>query len=92
MARGGARIGAGRKSVASEEKTKELCKAAIQGKYGSVENGIKKLLESNEPSLIKFVYEHALGKPTDEVNLKSDGEVVKAYTIGKASEQKSDGK
>lgn len=74
MGRGGARTGAGRKTVAAEEKTRELCKAAISGQYGSVEEGIKSLLTSKEPALIKFVFEHALGKPTDEIDITTDGQ------------------
>ena len=74
MAHGGARKGAGRKSVAEEEKTREKAKAAITGLYGSIEEGLKKLLQSDEPSLIKFVWEHAMGKPTDQVDLTSNGE------------------
>lgn len=77
MGRGGARTGAGRKSVAAEEKTRELCKAAIAGQYGSVEEGIKSLLTSGEPALVKFVFEHALGKPTNEVDITSGGEPLK---------------
>lgn len=78
MPQGGKRIGAGRKSVASEEKTRELCKAAINAKFGSVEAGLKYLIESGEPSLIKFVYEHAFGKPMDEVDVTSGGEKISA--------------
>jgi hypothetical protein len=76
MARGGARKGAGRKSVADEEKAREKAKAAITELYGSMEEGIKTLLQSDEPSLIKFVWEHALGKPTDQVDLTSNGETI----------------
>lgn len=69
MAKGGKREGSGRKSIATEERTKELCRAAIQGKFGSVEKGLEWLLDSKKESLIKFVYEHALGKPTEKVDL-----------------------
>lgn len=88
---GGARPGAGRKSIAEENKTRELCKAAIVGKYGSVENGLMKLLESGEPSLMKFVYEHAIGKPTENVNLDIP-ESVKSFTINAASRKRDRGK
>lgn len=73
--RGGARIGAGRKSIADEEKTRERAKAAILGKYGSLEDGLKALLDSAEPSLIKFVYEHAFGKPTENIDVEADGKM-----------------
>jgi hypothetical protein len=58
MARGGARNGAGRKPVHDEINARELCKSAIINKFGSLEAGLKALLESNEPTLQKFVYEH----------------------------------
>ena len=75
MNRGGARPGAGRKSVADEEKTRDKAKAAISAKYGSLEDGLKALLDSEEPSLVKFVYEHAFGKPTENLDLQSEGKM-----------------
>lgn len=81
MPQGGARKGAGRKSVASEEQTREKCKAAISGLYGSVEEGLKKLLQSGEPGLIKFVFEHALGKPQDEVDITTNGKDIASKEI-----------
>ena len=75
MARGGVRPNSGRKSIAEEEKTKAKCQAAIAGKYGSLEDGLKALLDSEEPALIKFVYEHAFGKPTENVDMQSDGKM-----------------
>lgn len=67
MPSGGPRPNSGRKPVAIENHTKELCRAAISGKYGSLEDGLKWLLDSEEPALIKFVYEHAFGKPTEKI-------------------------
>jgi len=75
---GGARPGAGRKSIADEQKTKNLCMAAITGKFGSPEDGLKWLLDTQEPSLIKFVFEHAYGKPTDKVE-NSGGLSITAF-------------
>lgn len=69
MAHGGKREGAGRKSTADEGRTKELCRAAISAKYGSIEKGLEWLLESKRENLIKFVFEHGLGKPTEKVDL-----------------------
>lgn len=73
MPAGGARKGAGRKSIAHEEKTREKAKAAITEKYGSIEAGLTSLLESGEQSLIKFVFEHALGKPQDDIDITTNG-------------------
>lgn len=67
--KGGARPGAGRKSGRDEEKARKLCITAIERKYGSLEEGLVALLESDEPSLQKFVFEHAIGKPTDKIDL-----------------------
>jgi hypothetical protein len=65
--KGGARIGAGRKSKAEELKVQNLAVSAIVAKYGSEEAGFKALLDSGESSLIKFAYEHAFGKPKESV-------------------------
>lgn len=73
---GGARHGAGRKSKADEEKVKQQSLAAITELYGSIEKGFEKLLTSNEPSLIKFVWEHAVGKPREKMDIDLDGFVI----------------
>jgi len=65
--RGGKREGAGRKPVSDEIQTKHLCKTALLKKFGTLEKALEFLLDSNEPSLIKFVYEHYFGKPQDKV-------------------------
>lgn len=66
---GGARPGSGRKSKAEEEKTKVIAIGAIIKKYGSAESGFEALLGTKEPSLIKFVFEHAYGRPPQEISL-----------------------
>ena len=77
--KGGARIGAGRKSLAEEQKTAEQCRKAIIKQYGTIEDGIIKLLTSNEPMLQKWVFEHALGKPIEQVSV--DGELSHELTF-----------
>lgn len=67
MPKGGKRIGAGRKPKVEEDKVRNLAIKAIVSKYGSEEKGLNALLESGEPSLIKFVYEHAYGKPKERI-------------------------
>lgn len=67
---GGARANSGRKSIAEEMRTRDLAKDAIIAKYGTLEKGLKALMDTGEPMLIKFVFEHAFGKPTDEINGK----------------------
>lgn len=81
MPRGGARAGAGRKSIAAEEQTREKAKAAIQAKYETLEKGLESLLNSGEPSLVKFVFEHAFGKPTEDVDITSNGKSISAKEI-----------
>lgn len=74
MAKGGSRPGAGRPSKADEERVRDLSVKAIIALYGSEEAGFKSLLESKEPVLIKFVFEHAYGKPTEKHEL--DGSIL----------------
>lgn len=78
MAAGGAREGAGRPSKAEEQKTASIARAAIAGKFGTVEEGFQWLLESKEPALIKFVFEHAFGKPQENIDLS--GKIVHTVT------------
>lgn len=73
---GGARPGAGRKPKADEEKVKALAVSAIEKKFGTLEDGFKALLESQEPSLIKFVWEHAVGKPREKMDVDVDALVI----------------
>lgn len=69
---GGARPGAGRKPKADEEKVRNLAVSAIEKTHGSLEAGFTKLLNSGEASLIKFVWEHAVGKPREKMDLDLD--------------------
>lgn len=75
MARGGARPGGGRPKKADEQRVRDLSIQAIISQYGSEEAGFKSLLQSKEPVLIKFVFEHAYGKPTEKHELSGkDGD------------------
>lgn len=67
MAKGGARAGAGRKTIAEEVNSRELAMSALIMKYGSREEALKSLLDSGNPILMKFVYEHGFGKPIEKV-------------------------
>lgn len=81
MPRGGRQPGAGRKSIAEELGTRDLARKAIIARWGSLEEGLEALLNMDEPALTKFVFEHAVGKPTDQVDMTSNGQ-----TIGQAQE------
>lgn len=84
MAKGGLRPGAGRKRKVDEMHVRNLATSAIEATYGSLQNGFQALLKSNEASLIKFVFEHAAGKPKDtlDIDAKVDGNNQVIY-IGK---------
>lgn len=69
--KGGARPGAGRKTKAEEDKVRLLAEAAIKRKYGSIEKGFQALLSSGSDMLVKFVFEHAFGKPKEKVELSN---------------------
>lgn len=67
--RGGARKGAGRKSKAEELRVRDIALDSITEKHGGLKEGFINLLGSGEASLIKFVFEHAAGKPTDKIDV-----------------------
>lgn len=71
--RGGKRIGAGRKATADELKTQVIAMSALVSKYGTQEEAMRAAVESSNPQLVKFVYEHAFGKPQDKI--EHSGEV-----------------
>jgi hypothetical protein len=62
----------GRKSAAEEWNTRNLCQQAIESKYGSLSEGCEALLKTGEPVLMRWVFEHALGKPVDKVQLNGE--------------------
>ena len=84
---GGYRVNSGRKSIAEELKTADLARNAIIKKWGSLEQGMMALLEMEEPALTKFVFEHAIGKPTEHLNVELP-ETVKSFVIERASTNK----
>lgn len=73
MGVGGKRPGAGRKPKVDEEKVRGLAVSAIEKRFGSVENGFDHLLQTGEASLVKFVWEHAVGKPRDKMDMDMQG-------------------
>lgn len=70
--KGGKRPGAGRPTVAKELGTAQLAKDSLIAKYGDLKSALNALLETKEPSLIKFVFEHAFGKAPDKVEHTGD--------------------
>jgi len=69
MPSGGVRPGQGRPKKADEERVRTLSIGAIIDHYGSEDAGFSALLASNEPSLIKWVFEHAYGKPVEKMQI-----------------------
>lgn len=72
--KGGARPGAGRKRVHDEIEARDIAVKSIVSVYGSLDKGMEALLRTGEPSLQKFVFEHALGKPKEKVEHSGDPE------------------
>lgn len=72
--KGGARPGAGRKPKAEEAETRVIATNAIISKFGSKEAAFEWLMGSGEPALVKFAFEHAFGKPVDQV--QHSGEIT----------------
>jgi hypothetical protein len=76
---GGKRPNSGRPTKADEENSRKLAIAAIEARHGSLEAGLEFLLSTEEPSLIKFVYEHAIGKPREKMDLSSDQPLLPTF-------------
>jgi hypothetical protein len=77
MARGGVRPGQGRPKKADEERVRTLSVKAIVDTFGSEEEGFKNLLQSGESVLIKWVFEHAYGKPTEKLDVNANVAVIR---------------
>lgn len=77
MGHGGKRAGAGRPSIAEEVNSRELAISALKNKFGDITKALEYLLSSDHPQLIKFVYEHAFGKPVERIaTLDEDGNTM----------------
>lgn len=78
---GGARPGAGRPPKADELKVVTAALSAIEKTYGSLEEGFQWLLQSKEPTLIKFAWGHAVGNPKERVDVQMDSKVEAVQVI-----------
>jgi hypothetical protein len=78
---GGARIGAGRKPIPDELNVRKLAIQAIEETYGSVTEGLKFLLASGEPALIKFAWGHAIGNPKDNIEIDMNSVIEQVQII-----------
>jgi hypothetical protein len=52
-----------------ENEVINLSLKAIEDKYGGLKEGFIALLDSKEPVLIKWVFEHAFGKPKEKIDI-----------------------
>jgi hypothetical protein len=68
---------AGRKTKVDEERVRTLSVKAIIETYGGEQEGFTALLQSGESVLIKWVFEHAYGKPTEKVDLNANVAVIR---------------
>lgn len=73
----------GRPKKVDEMKINNISIQAITERYGGLKEGFLALLESKEPSLIKFVFEHAAGKPKEkmEVDMNKDVETIQIIQL-----------
>ena len=70
---GGARPGAGRKTKTEELHIRNLALQAVEETYGSIVDGLKHLLQSKEPALVKFAWGHAIGNPKEFMEMDVNG-------------------
>lgn len=88
--RGGYRPNAGRKKKTDEERVRDLSVKAIIDTYGGEQEGFKALLATQEPVLVKFVFEHAYGKPKDKIEASGGFELVWHETKTYEAKHKTD--
>jgi hypothetical protein len=82
-------LNAGRKKKTDEIKITSIALSSIVKKYDSLEKGFIHLLESKEPSLIKFVFEHAAGKPREKMDVDVNKDVEHVQIIQLPSNNRS---
>jgi hypothetical protein len=73
------KAGPGRPTKADEDKVRNLAIGAIIAKYGSEEAGFLALMNSKEPSLMKWVYEHGYGKPKEFVDITTNQPLLPTF-------------
>lgn len=70
---GGFRPNSGRKSNLEELEVQKLAISAIKKVYGGgLEEGFIALLKTKKEPLMKFVFEHAAGKPKENIALDTE--------------------
>jgi hypothetical protein len=65
----------GRPAKQYEIDVQNIALKAIEEYYGSVQAGFQQLLGSDEPALVKFCWEHGVGKPTDKIQMNVEQDI-----------------
>jgi hypothetical protein len=65
----------------TDDKINSSALDAIANRYGSLTEGFMALLESREPSLIRFVFEHGIGKPREKIKIDVNKSVEHVQVI-----------
>jgi hypothetical protein len=87
---GGPRKGAGRRPAHDEMRARDLARQAIINVYGSEEKGFEALLRTGEPTLVKWVYEHAQGKPTEHIDMTTRVEETRIVDVDDDGNEEDD--
>lgn len=85
--KGGYRPNAGRKPLSEEIRSAELSREALVMRYGGLMEAMIAILNMNNPILTKFVLEHALGKPTENINLSGGLNNTIEYDLSKVKSE-----
>ena len=83
--RGGKRINSGRPTIAKELATADLARNVLIEKYGGLNDALIALLQSGEPALLKFVFEHAFGKSPDKIEHSGNQSLKLLIVRGKSN-------
>ncbi len=70
--RGGARVGAGRKPKMQYE-ARELFNMAVDARWPLIMQKIDELIQKGDKDILKMIVEQRIGKPTQSVAVKNDG-------------------
>lgn len=81
MPRGGPRPGAGRKTKTEELAVRNIAIQAVEETYGSLLDGFKHLLQSDEPGLVKWAWGHAVGNPREFVDIDMAANIEQIQVI-----------
>jgi len=70
-----------KKKLSQEEVVQMTSLEAITERYGSLKEGFIALLESKEAPLIRFVFEHAIGRPKEKASNDNNKPIQQVQVI-----------